>query len=131
MDRFVQVLAGVLLAVILGIALNKQGKDMSLVLTVAVCCLVLTVVLSFLEPVVDFVEQLRVLGRLDSDMVRIMIKAVGISIVGEISALICADAGNAAMGKAVQMLTAAAVLWLALPLMQGLLDLVQRMLGEV
>ena len=131
MDRFVQVLAGVLLAVILGIALNKQGKDMTLVLTVAVCCMVLTVVLSFLEPVVDFVEQLRVLGRLDSDMVRIMIKAVGISLVGEISALICADAGNAAMGKAVQMLTAAAVLWLALPLMQGLLDLVQRMLGEV
>ena len=131
MTAFWQVLAGVLIAVVLGVALSKQGKDITLLLSMAVCCMVLLVAVSYLEPVVDFVEQLQTIGNLDSDMLKIMLKAVGIGLVAEIAVLICNDSGNSALGKAVQILASGVVLWLAIPLMTSLLELVQKIVGEV
>ena len=131
MDQFIRISAGVLVSVLLTVMLNKQGKDMALLLTAAVCCMVIAVVVTYLEPVLDFINELQSVGKLNSDMVRILLKAVGISLVAEIAALICADCGNAALGKAVQILAIAAVLWLSLPLLQGLMDMIQKMLGDV
>lgn len=131
MERFIQVLAGVLLTVLLGAAISKQSADMKMLLTIAVSCMVLAVVIRYLEPVIAFVEELQTAGNLDSEMVRILIKCVGISVVAEITVLVCSDSGNAALGKGIQMLATAVVLWLGLPLLQELLELVQRMLGEL
>jgi len=131
MERFIQVLAGVLLTVLLGAAISKQAADMKMLLTIAVSCMVLAVVIRYLEPVIAFVEELQTAGNLDSEMVRILIKCVGISVVAEITVLVCSDSGNAALGKGIQMLATAVVLWLGLPLLQELLELVQRMLGEL
>ena len=131
MDQFIRISAGVLVSVLLTVMLNKQGKDMALLLTAVVCCMVIAVVVTYLEPVLDFVNELQSVGKLDSDMVRILLKAVGVSLVAEIAGLICADCGNAALGKAVQVLAIAAVLWLSLPLLHGLMDMIQKMLGDV
>ncbi len=131
MDRFVQTLAGVLVAVLIGIAVSKQGKDITLGLSVAVCCMVLAVMISYLEPVVDFIRELQTMGSLDGDMVQILLKAVGISILAEIAALVCADSGNGALGKSIQLLAVGAVLWLSLPLLRALLEMVQKMMGEI
>ena len=131
MDQFVRIVAGVLLTVLLTVLLNKQGKDMALLLTAAVCCMVITVVVTYLEPVLAFVKELQAIGSLDSNMVRILLKTVGVSLVAEVASLICADCGNSALGKAVQILAIAAVLWLSLPLLQALMDMIQKILGEV
>lgn len=131
MELFLQVLAGVLLTVVLGIALGKQNKDMSMVLTLAVCCMVLVAAISYLKPVIDFVHQLEALGGLDSEMIQIMLKAVGIGLICQIAVLICGDSGNAALGKTIQILASAVVLWLSLPLMRALLEMIQKILGDL
>lgn len=131
MDHFVRIAAGVLLSALLTVLLNKQGKDMALLLTAAVCCMVITVVITYLEPVLDFVKELQTIGSLDSDMVRILLKTVGVTLIAEIAALICTDCGNSALGKVIQILAIAAVLWLSLPLLRALMDMIQKMLGEV
>lgn len=131
MEVFLQATAGVLIAVILGITLSKQSKDLSLLLTVLVCCLILTVVIAYLNPVMEFIGQVRLLGNLNGESFRILLKAVGIGIVSEIAIQICQDSGNAALGKGLQLLASVVVLWLSLPLMQELLELVQKILGDV
>lgn len=131
MEVFLQATAGVLIAVILGITLNKQSKDLSLLLTVLVCCLILTVVIAYLNPVMEFIGQVRLLGNLNGESFRILLKAVGIGIISEIAIQICQDSGNAALGKGLQLLASVVVLWLSLPLMQELLELVQKILGDV
>ena len=70
------------------------------------------------------------MGQLDGDWVTILMKAVGIGLIAEIAALVCSDAGNASLAKAIGILSSAVMLWLSLPLLQGLLELVQNMLGE-
>ena len=131
MDTVLRTIAGVMLALILGITLSKQGKDMTVVLTVAVCCMVVTVAISFLDPVVDFFSLLRSVGDLDSDIMGIVLKCTGISLIAEIAGLICSDSGFGAMGKAIKILAVAAVLWLSLPLMTSLVEMLQSVMGEV
>ena len=131
MDRFWQVIAGVLLAVVLGAILGKSSKDMMLVLTMVACCLVLAAAFAYLEPVLDFVRKLQELGQLDQTMSGVLLKVVGIGVVAEIAVLICNDAGNGALGKALQILATVVILWLSLPLMQSLMELVQKIMGEV
>ena len=123
MTAYWQGAAAVLLTVILVLALGRQGKEAGLLLTLAVCCMVCVLALSYLRPVVEFIHQLQSIGQLDSAMLEILLKAAGIGLIGEIASLICADAGNAALGKALQLLSAAVILWLAIPLLTQLTEL--------
>lgn len=131
MDVFFKAVAGILIAVVLGLALNKQGKDMSVLLTIAVCCMVMAGAISYLSSVVGFFHRLQSIGNLDPGMLEILLKAVGIGLLAEIACLVCTDAGNAALGKSLQILAAAVVLWMSVPLFSGLLELVEQILGEV
>ncbi len=131
MDSFWKVLGGVLIAAVLSLILMRQGKDFSLLLTIGVSAMVAVAAVAYMEPVVAFLRELQQTGRLDGDMLATMLKVVGIGLVTEIASLICQDAGNAAMGKTVQLLGTAVILWLALPLMQALLSMVTQIMGEV
>lgn len=131
MEMFLKAAAGVLITVILSLALMKREKDIGMLLTIAGCCMVVVAAVTYLQPVIDFFRELQRLGQLDSGLLGILLKAVGIGLLAEITGLICADAGNAALGKALQVLASAVVLWLSIPLLQSLMELVQEILGEV
>lgn len=120
------VLIGLLLAQVLG----RQSKDMSLLLTLAVCVMVCLGAMEFLEPVTEFLRQVRRMGELDSEAVAILLKAAGIGLLSELAGLLCADAGESAMGKALQILSSAAILWLSLPLFRQVLTLIEGVLAQ-
>lgn len=126
-----QASAAALLAMILCLMLSKQGKETGILLSLAVCCMICVIALRYLEPVMDFLNQLEDLGGLDSNMVTILLKAAGIGFLSEIASLVCADAGNSSLGKSLQILGSAVILWLSIPLFRGLLELIQQILGEV
>jgi stage III sporulation protein AD len=69
--------------------------------------------------------------QLNTDLLAVILKTVGIGLIGELAGLICSDAGNAALAKSIQILTTAVILWLSIPLFESLLDLVQAILGEL
>lgn len=131
MERFLQVAAGIMAAVILWIVLSKQGKEYALLLSISACCLVLVAVFQFLEPVLELLHQLQVLGNLQQEWLSVMLKAVGIGLIVEIGCLICADAGNGALGKTLQILGSVAVLWLSVPLIESLVELLQQILEAI
>lgn len=131
MDTFWKAAAAVLLAVILVPAVAKTEKDISVLLTMAVCCLVAAAAFSYLEPVLDLLWELKALGDLSGEMLGILMKAVGIGLVAEIAGMICADASNGSLGKTLQILASAAILYLSIPLFQAFLTLVQEILGQL
>ena len=71
------------------------------------------------------------MGNLDGDMVTVVMKSVGVGIIGEICTLICKDAGNESLGKALQFLSAAVVLWISIPVFEKLLTLLDNILGSL
>ena len=123
--------AAVLIGLILSLVISKQSKDMSLLLTLAVCVLVCLGALEFLEPVTELLRELRRLGGLDSEAVSILMKASAIGLLSELMGLICADVGEGALGKALQILSNAAVLWLSIPLLRQLITMLGEVLAEI
>ena len=131
MTLFVQVCGAVLLAVILIPALKSHGKEIGTLLAIAVCCMVALAALHYLSPVLDFLQTLEGLGGLDSSMTTTLLKAAGIGMITEIATLVCKDAGNESMGKTMQLMGTAVILWLSLPLFTALIELLQKILGEL
>lgn len=123
--------AGVLVSLVLYIIIGNQAKDFSLLITVVVCCMLTTAAVSYLTPIIDFFDKLKVLGNLDSELVGIVIKTVGIGFIGEITSLICVDAGNSALGKTLQFLTAAVMLCISIPLFKSLLEIIEDILVTI
>jgi len=131
MERFYQATACVLVAVILILTLRKQGNEIALVLSVLLCCMVGFLAAGFLEPVVRFMQRLQKIGALNQELLNILLKIVGICFTAEIAGLICEDSGNGALGKALQFLASAVILYLSLPLLEKLLDIVEGMLDNL
>lgn len=131
MGYFWKAAAAVLVAVVLGLALDRQGKDFSVLLTMAVCAMVAGAAFLYLEPVLDFLWELEALSELQDGMLGILLKALGIGLVAELGAMICSDGGNASLGKQLQMLGSSVILYLSLPVFRSLLALVQDILGEL
>lgn len=129
MELYWKAAALVLVTVLLTLWLGK--KDIGLLLAMAACVMVAAAAVSYLEPVLTFLRRLEELGDLQGDMMGILLKAVGIGIVAEIAGLISADSGNASLGKTLQLLSSGVILWLSLPIFTSLLDLIQKILGEV
>jgi uncharacterized membrane protein (GlpM family) len=99
MDIFWKAIGGSLVALVIGLVLKKRNADISAVFDLLVCCMILGVALGFLSPLLDFFRQLAQIGGLDSDNLEILMKATALGIVSQIAAMLCADAGNSALGK--------------------------------
>lgn len=131
MDVFLKAAAGVLIAVIFILILAKQGKDLGVLLIIFVCCMMIGAAVTFLQPVRELLSHLQTVGQIKSDTLTILLKAVGIGLITEVTSLICTDAGNAALGKTLQFLSTAVILWLSIPLLNELLELLDNILGAI
>ena len=129
MSIFWQTVGGVLIALVLWSLLSGRSRDGAVLLSLAVCTMVLLAAVNFLKPVVELIEFLRETAGLDQQLIGTVLKAVGIGLIAELAGLLCTDTGNASLGRAVEMLAAAAVLWLAIPMITSLLELVEQMAG--
>ena len=128
MEKFYATTAGILLTVILVMVVRKQNGEIAMLLGLCGCCLGLLVATGFLTPIVQFLRRLQQTAALDSDMLRVLMKITAVAFTSEIAAAVCTDAGNAAMAKSLQMLSTVVILYLALPMLEALLELVERIL---
>lgn len=120
----------VLLAVILTLVISRQSRDMSILLSLGVCVIVMISCVSFLSPIIEFIRELRRIGDLEQAFLGILLKCVGVGLLSELAALICADAGENAMGKSLQILSGIVIVWLSLPLMKQVIVLLEEVLGH-
>lgn len=131
MSEFWKAAAAVLITVILCLAIGKQERDVSALLTMVVSCMTAMIAISYLIPVLDFLRQLEITGNLQEGMLDILLKAIGITLIAELAGKVCADAGYGSLGKGLQMLGNAAVLYLSIPIYKALLNLIQDILGAL
>ena len=129
MDDFWKTTALVLLTVILSLSLDKTERDISAVMGIVALCIAACAAVTILEPVLNYLVELQRLFHLPDGLISILLKAVGIALVAELSATICADAGNASLGKMLQILGGAAVLTLSVPMFRTLMTIIKEMIG--
>lgn len=131
MSLFFQAVACVVIGLVLSVLLNRQGSFSGLLLCLTVCILVIVAAIRYLQPVMELIGQLQETASLELDMLTVILKSVGIGLIAEVTVLLCADGGNSAMGRAVEILASAVILWLSVPLLTALLELVQSVTEEL
>ena len=120
-----------MIAVILSLTISKYNKDLSVLLTIAVCVMVCIAGLRFMQPVVDFLNSLEAMAQLEDEVLSVLLRAVGIGLVSDVAVMVCGDAGCAGIGKALQILSSAVILWLSIPIFTALLELIRQIMGEL
>lgn len=126
-----QAAALVLLAVIVSIFLAKQNGDIVLAVSIGASIVVLGIAVRYFEPVIDYLEQLQSMAKVDEALMEVLLKSVGIGMITEIVCLICVDAGRAALAKSLQILSAAVMLWMSIPLLKSLLELLSTIMEGI
>lgn len=131
METFWKAIAVIILTVILGVTLGKTEKDISVVLSVTACSIIMIIAMQYLEEVIAFLWQLSSKESEQIPSIKIILKITGVALVTELTTLISSDAGNSALGKAVEILGNAAILNLALPLLETFLTILQELMGLI
>lgn len=131
MDIFLKVTIAVLITAIISLILSKQCPEISLLLTIVVCCSVVIVMVSYLQPVIEFSGRLVQLGQLSTDMLNVLLKVTGIGIISQIAGLICSDAGNQSLSKILQILTIVVILCVSVPLLEEVITLIENVMGDI
>lgn len=131
MELFLKTAAGTVLAMVLILTVGKREKDIALVLGIVVCCMTGLVALGLLGPVVDLLYRMVEMAGVQEYGLGVLLKAIGIGLVSELVASLCADGGNSSLGRQVQLLGAVVILSLSVPLLEMLLELIGDLLGEL
>ena len=131
MSEFLKIVSLVLLTVVLGLSVGKTEKDISAVLGMVSLCIAACAAVTVLEPVLDYLVELRRVFNLPDELVSTLLKVVGIALTAELSAAVCTDAGSASLGKILQILGGAVVLSLSIPMFRTLMTIIKEMTGGI
>jgi len=131
MEIFLKITAAILIAALGTLVLGKHASDFSLMLTLAVCCMSLITAVSFLKPVVSFMERLVGVGQIADETFTILLKVAGIGFLSQIACMVCSDAGNQSLGKTLQFVTTVVILSLCIPLLEEILNILEAVLKGV
>lgn len=116
-----------LCAVLFAALVQKTNKEYALLISLGTAAVLLLFLLERAGPVLQQVEDLAASGPLEGEAVGLMLRAVGITVVGQVVARLCKDAGESALAYTVELASRAAVLAAALPALGRLLEY----LGEI
>ena len=116
-----------LCAVLFAALVQKTNKEYALLISLGTAAVLLLFLLERAGPVLQQVEDLAASGPLEGEAVGLMLRAVGITVVGQVVARLCKDAGESALAYTVELAARAAVLAAAMPALGRLL----KYLGEI
>ena len=117
-----------LCAVILSAVLKKTSAEQGILLSIAAVMLIMLPVMGNISPFVNQIEAMVSGG--NSKYIAVLLKAVGISVVGQVTESICRDCGESALAYGVSIASKAAVLLLSLPIITEIFEYLAVILGR-
>lgn len=131
MEDMLKVTAGVLVAAMLTIILQGQGKGYVTLLIVAVVAMGACIAFSYIKPIIAFLDRLQDVSSLKNESLTILLKAVGIGLLNEFCGAICADTGNTSLAKMLNLVSAVAIMWISLPVLEQIMELITDVLEGI
>lgn len=131
MDLLWRSVALVLITTVLVITLEKQEKDIAVLLSMVVCIILVITAGSLLDPIISFLQRLEKIGSFQSGILKLFLKIAGIGVIYEITGAILSDSRNGSLAKGLQLITVVIILNASIPVLETFLDLLQQILGAL
>ena len=129
MDTIGKLIAAALLFSVICLLLKKQAPELTLCLCVLVCALCFLSALPFFSPVLAFFHRLEDMTGLSGAVFAPLFKTAAIGLLAQMAGTICRDSGQQALAQAVEICSGFLSFYLALPLLEMVLSLLQTMIG--
>ncbi len=128
MESAFRLTALALTAALLTLVVKKQSPELALALTLCACALAAVFLLDGLTPILQLARRLSEKAELDPSLAGALWKCLGLGLLTELSAAICADAGQSALAKLVELGGGILCLTVCLPLLQAVLALIEELI---
>ena len=128
METQMKLIVLALAAALLSLVVKKQSPELGLGLSLCACVLGAALVLDWVRPVLGLAQSLAREAELEEELTEPLWKCLGIGLLTELSAAVCADAGQSALARLVELGGALLCLVLGLPLVQAVLALIRELL---
>lgn len=117
--------AGVLLAV----HVKSQKNEYAVVLSLAICVLILVFSVDRLSYIVDMISRLMGMLTIDQTYLILLLKLIGISYITEFAAALCREAGFAAIATQVELAGKLTMVFMSVPIAFSVLQVVGNFVG--
>lgn len=114
--------------VFLAVPLKNYKSEYSMLVSVGTCICIFVYLVTKLEILVDYVEQLETVLHLDGNYLKMLMKMIGITYVAQFASEICKDAGYGAVGTQIEMFGKVSILFVSMPIMMALLETIGEFL---
>lgn len=111
-----------LCAVLFAALVQKSNKEYGLLISLGAAVILLLVVFEKAGPLFRQIQEMAGQSSLAGDAVRLMLQAVGITVVGQVVSRLCKDGGESALSYTVELAARGAVLAAALPTVGKILE---------
>ncbi len=118
-----------LIAAILSIILRQYKPEYSLFISIAAGIIILTAVIAMIDPLIGFVTNITDEAGLSGIYAQILIKSLAVCYITQLACDCCKDAGETAIAGKIQLAGKIAILLIALPMFEGLSDIVTRLIN--
>lgn len=112
---------------VLSLIIKKTNPEISTVLTLAVCMVIVGISMKVFSSVVEVLELVELDSGFSSAYTAPILKCVGIGITARLGSDLCKDSGQEAVASSVEICGAVCALYVSLPLIKTML----RMIGEL
>lgn len=113
---------------LLGLVLKKGNGVLALLLTLAACAAMTVSIVRLAEPVVFVSVGASPAGRTGAALLQPLLRTVGIGLLTQLTASVCADAGESTVARLIELCGSVLGIYTALPLLEAVLSLLRTML---
>lgn len=128
MDILLKAAAAAVIAAVLGLIIKKSNPESALLLALAAAVMILLLTFSAAGKISGFVLELGETSGVSPAIAGIVMKTAAISIIAKLTGDVCRDAGQSALGTALEILGAVTAVYIALPLFETVLDTMEKLL---
>lgn len=118
-----------ILAAVLCIIVRQYKPEMAIGISTACGVLILIAVITMLKPSIAAISELTAAAGLDNGYAAILLKALAVCYITQLSADCCRDAGESAIASKIELAGRAAVLAVSLPVFASLAELVTKLIS--
>ena len=128
MDDVLRLSAMAVLSCLLILTIKKQSPELGMILSLCACAIGAGFLLEAVRPILLLAETLAEKAGLSSELSAPLWKCLGLGLLTELSAGLCADAGESALAKLVELGGSILCLAVSLPLLQAVLAMIEELL---
>ncbi len=107
---------------VLALVLKREKHEYSIYISITVCICIFIYLMTKLETVIHFVEELERAIPVDSRYIGLLLKMTGIAYVAEFATNICKDAGFAALGSQIEVFAKMSIMVVSIPVLSVFLE---------